>query len=330
MRVAIDRDRAGELGVSLQSVGRALETLLGSRIVTTFIDRGREYNVILQAQRAERSTLTDLDNVSVRSGRTGELVPLANVARLVETSGAMELARFNRQRAIEISAGLAPDYPMSAAIRWFETTVARDLPAGATLMWDGESADFKRSGGQLWMTFAFALAIVFLVLAAQFESFVHPLVIMTTVPLALIGAVFGLKISGLSINIFSEIAVIILIGIAAKNGVLIVEFANQLRDRGMEFKEAIVEAASARLRPVLMTSLCTAFGALPFMMASGAGAEQREPIGVVVFYGTLVAVLLTLFVVPAAYVLLARATTSPEHVSRELDAILKESADGAP
>jgi multidrug efflux pump len=146
------------------------------------------------------------------------------------------------------------------------------------------------------------------VLAAQFESFVHPLVIITTVPLALIGAVLGLKAFGLSLNIFSQIAVVILIGIAAKNGVLIVEFTNQLRSRGRDFSAAIVEAAGARLRPVLMTSLCTAFGALPFVLASGAGAEQRRPIGVVVFFGTLIAVLLTLFVVPAAYALLARRT----------------------
>ncbi len=322
VRVSIDRNRAAELGISLQSVGRALETLLGSRIVTTFIDRGREYNVILQADRAARSTLTDLQTVTLRSSRTGELVPLANIARFVETSGPLKLARFDRQRAIEISSGLAPDYSMGEAIRWFEQTVARELPPSASMMWDGDSADFKRSSGQIYVTFLFALAIVFLVLAAQFESFVHPLVIMTTVPLALVGAVFGLKISGVSVNIFSEIAVIILIGIAAKNGVLIVEFANQLRDRGLAFQDAIVEAAAERLRPVLMTSLCTAFGALPFMVASGAGAEQREPIGVVVFYGTLVAVFLTLFVVPAAYALLARRTGSPEQVGRQLDALL--------
>jgi multidrug efflux pump len=322
VRVAIDRNRAGELGVSLQSVGRALETLLGSRIVTTFMDRGREYNVVLQAQRDERATLTDLDSVSVRSNRTGELVRLSNVARLAETSGPMELSRFDRMRAIEISAGLAPGYSMGEAVRWFEETVARELPPAAVLKWDGESADFKRSGGTIWVIFAFAIAIVFLVLAAQFESFVHPIVIMTTVPLALIGAVLGLKIAGLSVNIFSEIAVVILIGIAAKNGVLIVEFANQLRDRGIEFGEAIVQAAAARLRPVLMTSLCTAFGALPFMFATGAGAEQREPIGVVVFYGTLVAVLLTLFVVPSTYSLIARRTRSPGYVGGKLDALL--------
>jgi multidrug efflux pump len=296
--------------------------MLGSRVVTTFIDRGREYNVILQARDAERASPTDLENINVPLARTGEMVPLANAVRLIETSGAMELSRFDRLRAIEISSGLAPGYSMGEAVAWFQQTVAAELPREAVLMWDGETADFLRSGGALYFTFVFALAIVFLVLAAQFESFVHPAVIMLTVPLALLGAVLGLKIPGLSINIFSEIAVIVLIGIAAKNGVLIVEFANQLRGRGFEFEQAIAKAAGTRLRPVLMTSLCTAFGALPFPFATGVGAEQRIPIGVVVFYGTMFSTLLTLLVVPAAYAMLARKTRSPEHVSRILDKLL--------
>ena len=189
-------------------------------------------------------------------------------------------------------------------------------------MWDGDSGDYVRSGGQLWITLVFAVIIVFLVLAAQFESFVHPAIIMVTVPTALLGAVFGLKLHGMSINIFSQIAVVMLIGIAAKNGVLIVEFANQLRDRGIEFGEAVVTAATTRLRPVLMTSLCTAFGAIPFLFATGAGAEQREPIGVVVFYGTLVSVFLTLLVVPAVYSLVARKTRSSEHTTRLVDRLM--------
>jgi multidrug efflux pump len=322
IRVAIDRDRAADLGVSLQTVGRTLETMLGSRIVTTFIDRGREYNVILQGRADERSTTTDLTNLQVRSDRTGELVPLASVVRLTEAAGATELSRFNRLRSVEISANLAEGYSMGEAVRWFEDTVKRELPPSATLMWDGDSGDYVRSGGQLWITLVFAVIIVFLVLAAQFESFVHPAIIMVTVPTALLGAVFGLKLHGMSINIFSQIAVVMLIGIAAKNGVLIVEFANQLRDRGVEFSEAVITAATTRLRPVLMTSLCTAFGAIPFLFATGAGAEQREPIGVVVFYGTLVSVLLTLLVVPAVYSLVARKTRSSAHTTRLVDRLL--------
>jgi multidrug efflux pump len=329
IRVAVDRDRAADLGVSLQTVGRTLESMLGSRIVTTYVDRGREYNVVLQAKPDERATTTDLTNIHVRSDRTRELIPLANVVRLEETAGAVSLSRFNRLRSIEISAMLAPGYTLGEAIKWFEETVKQELPASAALMFDGESADYLKSGRQLYSTFLFALAIVFLVLAAQFESFRHPTIIMVTVPLALLGAVFGLKLFGMSINIFSQIAVIMLIGIAAKNGVLIVEFANQLRDRGVEFKEAVVKGATTRLRPVLMTSLCTAFGALPFLFATGAGSEQRRPIGVVVFFGTMVSVFLTLLAVPAVYSLIARNTRSPHYMSQLVDKLLGRSAPAA-
>jgi|HigsolmetaAR205D_1030408.scaffolds.fasta_scaffold00636_3 multidrug efflux pump len=330
IRVAIDRNRAAELGVSLQTVGRTLETILGSRIVTTYVDRGREYNVILQGRDDIRETITDLTSIHVRSTRSDELIPLSNLVQVTETSGAVRLARFNRLRAIEISADLADGYTLGEAIKWFEETVARELPPEATLMWDGEAGEYTRTGRQMYFTFVFALAVVFLVLAAQFESFVHPLIIMVTVPLALLGAVFGLKLYGMTVNIFSQIAVIMLIGIAAKNGVLIVEFANQLRDRGVEFLEAITKAAETRLRPVLMTSLCTAFGALPLLFATGAGAEQRKPIGVVVFYGTIVSVFLTLFAVPAVYSIIARKTRSPQYVSRMLDRLMATTRPAAP
>jgi len=329
IRISEDRDRAADLGVSLATIGRTLETVLGSRVVTSYIDRGREYDVILQARNDLRQTSTDLTNIRVRSTRTDELIPLSSVIRLEETSGTMQLSRFNRLRSIKITADLAPGYTMGEAVQWFGDAVARELPPEATLMWDGESAEFTRTGRQLYLTFLLALVVVYLVLAAQFESFVHPLIIMATVPLALLGAVFGIKFSGLTVNIFSQIAVIMLIGIAAKNGVLIVEFANQLRNRGAEFLEALVQAAVIRLRPVLMTSLCTAFGSLPLLLASGAGAEQRRPIGIVVFFGMLVSVFLTLFVVPAVYALLARKTRSPQHVSRLVDRLMAGSPGGS-
>jgi len=322
IRVSIDRNRAADLGISLESVGRTLETVLGSRIVTTYIDRGREYNVILQGRDDIRETTTDLTNIRVRSTRSDELIPLSSVVRLEETSGTLQLARFDRLRAIKISADLAQGYTMGEAVQWFQDTVARELPPEAKLDWDGQTREFTRTGQQLYFTFLLALAVVYLVLAAQFESFVHPVIIMVTVPLALLGAVFGLKLFGLTVNIFSQIAVIMLIGIAAKNGVLIVEFANQLRDRGIEFVDAIVQAAVTRLRPVLMTSLCTAFGALPLMLATGSGAEQRRPIGIVVFFGMTVAVFLTLFAVPTVYSLLARKTRSPQHMSRLVDRLM--------
>jgi multidrug efflux pump len=328
IRISVLRDRAADLGVSLQSVGRTLETVLGSRIVTTFVDRGREYNVILQGRDDMRATSTDLTNIRVRSSTTNELIPLSSVVSTEETSGTMRLSRFNRLRAIKVNADLAPGYTMGEAVKWFQDTVATELPREASLSFDGESGEFMRTGQQLYFTFLLALAVVYLVLAAQFESFVHPVIIMVTVPLALLGAVLGLKLYGLTINIFSQIAVIMLVGIAAKNGVLIVEFSNQLRDRGVEFVDALIEAAVTRLRPVLMTSLCTAFGALPLLLATGAGSEQRRPIGIVVFYGMLVSVFLTLFAVPTVYAILARKTRSPQHVSRLVDRLMTGGSAG--
>jgi multidrug efflux pump len=321
VRVAVDRDRAADLGVSLQTVGRTLETVLGSRIVTTFVDRDREYNVILQGRAEDRSTPSDLDNLYVRSDRTGGLIPLSNLVKLTEDAGPTRLNRFDRLRAITISAALTPGYPLGEALNFVEEIVEQELPAAARLNFDGESRELRNSGGQLYLVFLLALVVVFLVLAAQFESFLHPFVIMTTVPLAVIGALLGLWMYGMSINVFSQIAAIMLVGLAAKNGILIVEFANQLRDRGIEYREAVIEAAAIRLRPVLMTSLCTAFGALPLMLASGAGAEARQAIGVVVFYGVMISVVLTLAVVPAVYTLVARNTTSPMAVSQRLESL---------
>jgi multidrug efflux pump len=330
VRVAVDRDRAADLGVSLQTVGRTLETVLGSRIVTTFVDRDREYNVILQGRAEDRSTPSDLDNLYVRSDRTGELIPLSNLVQLTEDAGPTRLNRFDRLRAITISAALTPGYPLGEALRFVEGVVEQELPAAARLNFDGESRELKNSGGQLYAVFLLALVVVFLVLAAQFESFLHPFVIMTTVPLAVIGALLGLWMYGMSINVFSQIAAIMLVGLAAKNGILIVEFANQLRDRGIEYREAVIEAAAIRLRPVLMTSLCTAFGALPLMLASGAGAEARQAIGVVVFYGVMISVVLTLAVVPAVYTLVARNTSSPMAVSQRLESLREAMSRKAP
>jgi multidrug efflux pump len=318
LRVSIDRDRAADLGVSLQNVSRTLETVLGSRIVTTFIDRDREYNVILQGRAEDRATPSDLDNLYVRSDRSGELVPLANLVRLNEVGGPTRLNRFDRLRSITVSAALTPGYALGDALRYVEGVVEREMPPSVKLDYDGQSREYRQSGAQLYWMFVLALVVVFLVLAALFESFLHPLIIITTVPLAIIGALVGLWMYGMSINVFSQIAAIMLVGLAAKNGILIVEFANQLRDRGVEYREAVIEAAAIRMRPVLMTSFCTAFGALPLMLASGAGAESRQSIGVVVFYGVVISVLLTLVVVPAVYALVARNTRSPEAVAQAL------------
>ena len=331
LTVRIDRNKAADLGVSLQNVGRTLESMLGSRIVTTFVRGGQEYKVVLQARNVDRASVNDLDRIYVKSERTGALLPLTSLVSVDEGAGPAQLKRFDRLRAITLSANLAPGYSLGEALDYMEKLIRTQLPEGPQISYDGESRELKQSGGKLWLTFAFALVIVYLVLAAQFESFVHPLVILATVPLAITGALLGLWLFGSSINVFSQIGAIMLIGIACKNGILIVEFANQLKDKGKDHVEAVLESATIRLRPVLMTSLCTAFGAVPLMIASGAGAESRQSIGAAVFFGTLVSLLLTLFVVPSLYALIARNTRSPHYVSDLLDKLLSRTpAAGLP
>jgi multidrug efflux pump len=328
MNISIDRDRAGTLGVSLSAIGRTLETMLGSRIVTTYVDRGREYNVILQGKDSDRSSTEDLTNLYVRSGLTGQLVPLSNLVSIDEVAGPAELNRFDRMRSITLTADLAEGVRLGEAIDKLATLAEETLPPSARVSWSGESEDFLESGYSLYITFALALTIVFLVLAAQFESFVNPLIILVTVPLAMVGALIGLWIYGGTVNVFSQIGAILLIGLSAKNGVLIVEFANQLRDRGKDIREAVLEAATVRMRPILMTSACTTFGALPLLLASGAGAESRMPIGIVIVFGVTISAALTLLAVPALYLLFARKSRSPQHVSRIIDN-LRDSLSGA-
>jgi multidrug efflux pump len=268
LEVGIDRNKAADLGVSLSNVGRALETMLGSRVATTFLMGGDEYNVLLQARDDQRATVTDLDNIYVRSDRTRALVPLASLVKIKELAGPSELKRFNRLRSVTLSANLTGNYSLGEALVYLEGVIREEAPAGVQIDFNGESRELKRSASGLYLTFGFALLIVYLVLAAQFESFVHPLVILATVPLALTGALIGLWLFNSTINVYSQIGAVMLIGIASKNGILIVEFANQLRDQGREFIDAITHSATVRLRPVLMTTLATAAGALPLMLAN--------------------------------------------------------------
>ncbi len=318
MRVQIDRQRAADLGVSVTDIGRALETMMGSRQVTTFVQNGEEYDVILQAGRDGRAAPADLAAIEVRS-RTGDLVKLSNLVTLTELAEAGNFNRFNRLRAITISAGLAPGYPMGEAQAFLQDVVRSELPDYAQVDWKGESREFQKAGGAVLLTFTLALLVVYLVLAAQFESFVHPLVIMLTVPLAVLGAMIGLAVTGGTLNLFSQIGIVMLVGLAAKNGILIVEFANQLRDDGRDIRQAIVESASVRLRPILMTSLATIGGAIPLVAAGGPGSASRATIGVVVIFGVAFSTLLSLFVVPAFYTLLASFTRSPDALARRLE-----------
>jgi len=319
VRVQIDRTRAADLGVSLTEIGRTLETMMGSRRVTTFVEDGEEYDVILQAQTSDRATPNDLSNLYVRSQRSGQLVPLASLVELTELAEPGSLNRFNRLRAITLSAGLAPGYPLGEALTWIQGVADEELPEIAKLDYKGESREIQAAGNAAAITFALALLVVYLVLAAQFESFIHPLVIMLTVPLALFGALLGLWLAGNSLNLFSQIGIVMLVGLAAKNGILIVEFANQLRDEGMAIGEAIVEASGTRLRPILMTSIATIMGAVPLVVAGGPGSASRATIGIAIIAGVAFSTLLSLYVVPAFYNLLAPYTRSPEALGRELD-----------
>src|SRR5690606_13995834 len=318
MRVEIDRARASDLGVSVQEIGRTLETMMGSRQVTTYIEDGEEYDVMLQAARDDRMEPDDLSNTWVRGG-DGVMVPLSGLVTLTEIAERGRFSRFNGPRAITISAGLAPGYPMGDAIDWTYRVAAEELPGHAQIDWKGETRESREAGGAILLTFALALVIVYLVLAAQFESFLHPLVIMLTVPLAVLGALLGLWITGGTLNLFSQIGIVMLVGLAAKNGILIVEFANQLRDQGRDVREAIVEASAVRLRPILMTAAATIMGMIPLVVAGGPGSASRATIGVVIISGVAFATLLSLFVVPALYALLAPYTRSPDALARKLE-----------
>ena len=318
--VRVDTNRAAALGVSARSIGTTLQTLMSERRVTTYVVDGEEYDVVLQAEPEQRATYADLRNVFVRSERSGELVPLSNLTRLEDMAGPSQLNRHNRMRAVTITANLAPGYTLGEALDYLEDVIRSELPA-ARISYRGESLEYKESSGALYFTFAVALVVVFLVLAAQFESFVHPLVIMITVPLAVAGGLLGLEVAGKTLNIYSQIGIIMLVGIAAKNGVLIVEFINQLRDQGLAFKDAVVEGAGVRFRPVIMTAFAATMGAVPLILAEGPGAESRSALGVVIFAGLTVATVLTLFMVPALYYLVARRTGSPNAVANKLAAM---------
>ena len=323
MRVIVDKTRAADLGVSANAIGTALETMMGGRRVTTFVDNGEEYDVMLQADRAGRTSVADLDALQVRA-KDGSLVPLSNLVSLREVAEPGTFNRFNRLRSITLSARLAPDYPLGEAVSWAQQAADTSLPDYAQVSWKGESRELQQSGGEVLITFALALLIVYLALAAQFESFMHPLVIMLTVPLGVLGALLGLWLTGGTINLFSQIGIVMLVGLAAKNGILIVEFANQLRDAGRNVHDAIVEAAAVRLRPILMTSIATVMGAIPLVIFGGPGSASRATIGIVIVFGVSFSTLLSLFVVPAFYALLAKYTSSPEALAHQLDTLEAE------
>ena len=322
-RVKVNYDRAADLGVTVNEIGSTLQTMLGSRNVTTYIDRGQEYDVILEGVRSEQNSPSDVDNIYVRSSRSGQLIPMSNLVTIESIADSASLNRYNRVRAITIEADLEDGAVLGSVLESM-TTIARDvLPDEATIGFKGQSLDYQDSGNSMIFVFAVGLIIVFLVLAAQFESYRHPLIIILCVPATVAGGLLGLWMSGNTINIYTQIGLIMLIGLAAKNGILIVEFANQLRDGGKEFEAAIKEAAQVRFRPIIMTSLTTAAGSIPLILSSGAGAETRAAIGYVILFGVIAAAAITVIFVPTAYALIARGSGSSQDVARKLEAQAK-------
>ncbi len=316
--VQIDQNRAYDLGVPVGDVAKTLETMLGQRRVTTYVERGEEYDVILEGFKEDYKSPKDIDNIYVRSRKSGELIPLANLLTIQENATSSRLNRYNRLRSVTITANLAPGYALGAALTYLNEVVDENLPSDAQVDYKGQSLLLQESGNSIVFVFLLALLITYLVLSAQFESFIHPFVILLTVPLALVGALMGLELMGMSLNIYSQIGIVMLIGLAAKNGILIVEFANQLRDQGIAFEQALIQAAQQRLRPIVMTTFTTVTSAIPLVLASGPGAESRMVIGVVIFAGVSVASIFTLFVVPGAYYWLCRNTSSPEAIANQI------------
>jgi multidrug efflux pump len=306
LEILIDRDRAASLGVSVTEIGTTLETLLGGREVTDFKRGSKQYHVIAQVPAAGRATPDVIEEIYVR-GKEG-LVQLANVVKVRETVAPKELKHYNRVRSATISANLIPVVSLGQALDGLDKIAREELPPTVRHELAGQSKEFRESSNSLYFLFLLAVVFIYLVLAAQFESFIHPLTILLSVPLAVVGALISLFVFQQSMNIFSQIGLIMLIGLVTKNSILIVEYANQLRARGREATEAVVEAAKIRLRPILMTSFATVFGILPIAIGFGAGAESRRPLGIAVVGGLVFSTFLTLLLVPSVYTILARFT----------------------
>jgi multidrug efflux pump len=303
--IAVDREKAASMGIEIDALGRTLETMLGGRQVTRFKQQGEQYDVVVKIADIDRQNPDDMRRIYVR-GREGAMVPLSNLITIKETVAPKELNHFNQLRAASITASLAPGYSLSDALSFLAQAAADTLPSTAYIEYAGESREFREASSSMYLTFALALAFIYLVLAAQFESFTDPFIIMLTVPLSITGALLALWWSGGTLNIYSQVGLVTLIGLITKHGILIVEFSNQLRAKGKVMREAVIESATLRLRPILMTTGAMVLGAVPLAVAAGAGAESRQDIGWVIVGGLLVGTLFTLFVIPVVYTYLSR------------------------
>ena len=318
LRVTVDREKAANLGIEIATIGRTLETLLGGRQVTRFKREGEQYDVVVQVADIDRMHPDDLNRIHARA-RDSSMVPLSNLVRVTETVAPRELNHFDQLRAATITANVAPGSTLGEALSALERIAEEVLPATAQIDYAGQSREFKTASAEIWITFGLALAFIYLVLAAQFESFRDPLIIMLTVPLSITGGLAALALSGGTLNIYSQVGLVTLIGIITKNGILIVEFANQLQARGTGVRAAVIEAAALRLRPILMTTAATVIGAVPLAIASGAGAQARQDIGLVIIGGLVLGTFFTLFVIPAVLSVFA-GRHRPESATAEISA----------
>ena len=302
LTVNFDRDRAEDLGVPVGDVATTLQVLLGGNRTSTFTRNNKQYDVIVQLDPRARATPSDMTGLYIR-GRDGQLIKLEALADVREGVGPRELNHFNRVRASTLTAGLAPGFTLGEALDSLTRIANEVLPKGSSTALAGESRELEESGSSLYFAFLLALLVVFMVLASQFESLIHPFTVLLAVPLAVTGALFTLKLAGATLNLYSQIGMILLIGLVTKNSILLVEYINQLKERGMDTVDAALEAGRIRLRPILMTSVSTIMGAVPIAFGLGAGSISRRPLGYAIVGGVLFSTLLTLYVVPAVYVI---------------------------
>lgn len=315
--VTLDKQRAAELGVSVDDVSQTLEIMLGGRSETTYIERGEEYDVYVRGDENSFNNVSDLSQIYMRSN-TGKLITLDTITHIEEVASANRLSHYNKQKAVTLSGSAAEGKSLGEVLDYLDAKAIELLPTDIAIYYSGESKEYKENRSSVLIVFGLALLVAYLVLAAQFESFINPLVVMFTVPMGVLGGFLGLYFMNQGLNIYSQIGMLMLIGMVTKNGILIVEFANQLRDKGRSLENAIIDASTRRLRPILMTAFTTLAGAIPLILSTGAGAESRIAVGTVVFFGMAFATIVTLFVIPAMYRLISGSTHSPGHVEQLL------------
>lgn len=322
--IKVDYDKAAALGVSHQDVTETLQMLLGSKRVTTYQHEGEEIDIYLKADHKWLTSQKDFEQIYLRSATTNQMVPLSSITTMTTSGEASSLNRYNRVRSMTLSAKLEDGYSLDQVLTYLQTLTRATLPPEAIIDYKGQSRDFQNSSNSFFFVFILGILVIYLVLAAQFESFIHPMVILLTVPMALAGGLFALLVFNMSLNIYSQIALVLLLGLATKNGILIIEFTNQLRDKGYSPYHALVSATKLRLRPILMTAVTTIAGTLPLIFSSGAGAETRYILGVVLFFGVAFSTLLSLFIIPSAYALMAKNSDSPLASTHKLEKALQD------